>query len=125
MQRPIPLHVTTAFALLFLLIAVALADEAKGWFGFAANVDVDSALNPTVQSIKIDSVVADSPAARQGLEAGDELIEAESVAVPGCKISELQARMNKRVGETLHLRLKHAGGEIYAANLIAIAKPKA
>jgi C-terminal processing protease CtpA/Prc len=123
MRRSIRIRFITA-ACLLLLAAIAIADETKGWFGFAANVDVDGVTDPTVQSVKIDSVVAGSPAASQGLKAGDELIEAEGMAVAGCKASELQARMSKRVGEILHLRLKHAGGENYAVDLVAAAKPK-
>jgi C-terminal processing protease CtpA/Prc len=123
MHRCIPIHVGACW-LLLLLTTIAVADDTRGWFGFAANIDVDGTLSPTVHSMKIDSVVAGSPAASQKLAAGDEIIEAEGLAVPGCKARALQARMDKRVGETLHLRLKRAGGEIYSVNLVAATKPK-
>ena len=118
------LRVVGVCCLYLLLTASAVADDSKGWFGFVANVDVDGMLSPTVQSIKIDSVVAGSPAANQKLAAGDEMIEAEGLVVAGCKARDLQARMDKRVGETLHLKLKHANGEIYSTNLVAAMKPK-
>jgi C-terminal processing protease CtpA/Prc len=106
------------------LATIAVADEAKGWFGFAAIVDVDATSSPSVKSIRIDSVVAGSPAEKQKLAAGDEIIEAEGLLVADCKAQDLQVRMNKHVGETLHLKLKRAGGETYSANLVAAAKPK-
>ena len=123
MRRYAPLRLAPACCLL-LATVVAIADDGKGWFGFAANIDVDGMLRPTVQSIRIDTVVAGSPAASQGLATGDYVVEAEGLAVPGCNARELQARMEKHVGETLHLRLKRTSGEVYSANLVAAAKSK-
>ncbi len=112
-----------AYCLFMVLATIVVADEAKGWFGFAAIVDVDGTFSPMVKSIRIDSVVAGSPAEKQKLATGDEIIEAEGLLIADCKARDLQARMNKHVGETLHLKLKHASGETYSANLVAAVKP--
>jgi C-terminal processing protease CtpA/Prc len=116
----------TRFAGLLLLSVTVIpaAADAKGWFGFAAKVDVDGFISPTLRSIKIASVVTGSPAQVHGLATGDEIIEVEGVAVAGCKARELQPLMEKKIGETLHLRVKHASGETYSADLVAAIRPK-
>jgi len=116
--------ITFAGLLLLSMMASAAAGEAKGWFGFAAKVDVDGFISPTLRSIKIASVVTGSPAQNQGLATGDEIVEVEGMAVAGCKARELQPLMEKKVGETLHLRVKHANGETYSADLVAATRPK-
>lgn len=106
------------------LTTAAVNATEKGWFGFTASVNAESmfSLNPTIRAIKVASVEHDSPAARAGLTAGDEVLELESVKVAGHKANELKSLMQKSVGETLHLRLKHADGREYSAALVAAAK---
>ncbi|GAA0710376.1 PDZ domain-containing protein [Dokdonella soli] len=114
--------------LLFLGLCVPLlssaADE-KGWFGFAVSVETEGfSLNPTLRSIKIEKVIPASPAAAQGLAAGDLVLEVQDTLVAGAKARELQATMHKAVGESLRLKLKRGDAEPYVVTLTAAARPK-
>ena len=78
-----------------LLGARLLAAAEKGWFGFTADVQAESvfSFDPTIRAIKIGKVEPDSPAARAGLAAGDEILELENVKVTGNKASQLKPHM--------------------------------
>ena len=114
--------------LTFCLAIVCIAGEAeagKGWFEFVIDVDVPRfSVNPVVRSATVIKVLEGSPAAKQGLAKGDQLIEIEKLTVAGGKAKELQSAMQKSVGETLHLRLRRNSGEVYSAALVATSKPK-
>jgi C-terminal processing protease CtpA/Prc len=76
-----------------------------------------------VESLAIDAVFPDSPAARAHLGKGDAILEIEGKPVAGMDPETLASAMQRSVGETLHLRLRHAGGEPFAAALVAAAIP--
>ncbi len=116
---------TACVIIAILLGAGPIAAAEKGWFGFAAHVTAGSifSFDPTISTIKIEKVEPNSPAARAGLVAGDEVLELENVKVTGNKASQLKPHMQKTVGQTLHLRLRHADGREYSAVLTAAAKP--
>lgn len=115
--------------LLAALLAVTIsaradAAEEKGYFGFKLAVETSGfVLNPTVKFVKVKSVAQNSPAAAQHLSIGDEIVEAEGRPVPGGKALELRPILQKRAGETVHLRLKRANGETYSAAITAIKRP--
>jgi predicted metalloprotease with PDZ domain len=115
-----------ALALLLLglvLSAGAMAGE-RGYFGFAPEVSAGGFfLNPTVKRIAIHSVAPDSPAARGGIRAGDEVVDVEGVAVVGSKALKLRGLAEREVGQTLHLRLRHPDGTVYAVALVAVKRP--
>jgi C-terminal processing protease CtpA/Prc len=118
---------TKTLSLAFILLAtlspaVAEAEE-KGWFGFALAVKGSGLINPTIKSVVIHSVSSGSPAAAQHITVGDEVIEIEGTPVPGHKANELKPLIEKRLGETLHLRLKRVRGENYSATMIAVRRP--
>jgi C-terminal processing protease CtpA/Prc len=101
----------------------ALADDA-GYFGFGIEVDGEGFfLNPTLKSVKVDAVVPASPAALAGVAVGDQVVEVESRAIAGAKARDLEPLLKKRVGESLHLRLKRSSGETYDATLVAGVRP--
>jgi C-terminal processing protease CtpA/Prc len=77
----------------------------------------------SIESLAIDAVFPDSPAARAHLGRGDEILEIEGKPVAGMDPGTLQSAMQRSVGEALHLRLRHAGGETFAAVLVAAAIP--
>jgi C-terminal processing protease CtpA/Prc len=103
--------------------AVALADE-TGYLGLAIEVDGEGFfLNPTLKSVKVTAVTPSSPAALAGIATGDLIIEAESRVVAGAKARDLEPLLKKRVGESLHLRMKRPGGETYDATVVASVRP--
>ena len=117
--------VLSAFAaLLAAQIAVqAQAEPKPGTFGFAIDVDGEGFfLNPTLKTVTIKSVVPGRPAATAGMKPGDQVVEVEGRQVLGAKARELQSLMKKNVGETLALRLRKPGGELYVVSLVAAAK---
>jgi C-terminal processing protease CtpA/Prc len=101
----------------------AVAAE-PGWFGVTYTVHADGFLNPTIESVSVASVRADSPAGRGQVGVGDEVVAVDDHVVAGSKARELQALMTKVVGEAVHLRLKRANGEVYTVTLIAALSRK-
>jgi C-terminal processing protease CtpA/Prc len=113
------------FALMATVLAAtaAIAGE-KGWFGFALAVDVTGTpLNPKLHTVKVDSVIAASPAAAAGIAPGDLFVEIEGISVEGANAYAVKAAMQKSVGETLHLKVKHGTDAPHDAALIAVPKP--
>lgn len=104
-----------------------LAATEKGWFGMVVNVTAESmfSFNPTLKTVTISKVEPGSPAATGGLAVNDQVIEVEGITIAGRKAKDVETVMQKKPGETLHLRLKHASGQLYSATLVAVAKPKA
>lgn len=101
---------------------VGAASREQGWFGIRYAVETEGLLSGTIKSVAISAVRPDSAAAEH-VTAGDVVIEVENQAVAGSRASTLRALLCKSVGETLHLRLRSATGEIYTATLIAGRKP--
>ena len=115
-------------ALALLLLGLVLSGGAmageRGYFGFAPEVSAGGFfLNPTVKRIAIHSVAPESPAARGGIHAGDEVVDVEGVAVVGSKALKLRSLAEREVGQTLHLRLRRPDGAVYAVALVAVKRP--
>jgi C-terminal processing protease CtpA/Prc len=121
MNRRSPLMLLAAAVLLFSPLASQAAE--KGWFGFAISIDADGILNPKLRSIKIDKVFPASPAANAGLSAGDMIVEMEGIVVAGATADGLKTAMQKSVGETLRLKIKHGADASRDVSLIAAPKP--
>jgi regulator of sigma E protease len=116
-------HALCILLLGVLLSGVAMAGE-RGYFGFAPEVSAGGFfLNPTVKRIAIHSVAPDSPAARGGIRAGDEVVDVEGVAVVGSKALKLRSLAEREVGQTLHLRLRRPDGAVYTVALVAVERP--
>jgi C-terminal processing protease CtpA/Prc len=86
-------------------------------------LDYDRATRKTVESLAIDAVFPNSPAARAHLDKGDEILEVEGKPVAGMAPEALHAAMERGIGQPLHLRLKHPSGEMFSAVLVAAAIP--
>ncbi len=113
-----------AVMLLVLTLSPAQGEEARGYFGLGVSIDGEGFfLNPTLRSVTIQKVAPKSPAASAGIVPGDQIVEVEGRAIAGTKARELEPLMRKKVGQTLHLLLKHPSGGSFKANLIAVAKP--
>jgi len=107
---------------LSLTSTLALA-ATPGVFGMSLNVKAGGwFLNPTIETLTIDAVTPDSPAALAHLAAGDEVIELDGHAVAGAKANDLKPLLRKTVGERLSLRLKRKSGEVYSVILVAVPK---
>lgn len=110
------------FALAIALPAGVFAAE-RGVFGFSMTVDSDGfSMNPTLRSIKILTVMPESPAALAGMKAGDEVIEVAGRSVAGAKARELQALAEKEVGQSLNVKLRHPEGGVAVITMVAVDK---
>ena len=80
-------------------------------------------MNPTLRSVKVESVAASSPAASASLASGDFVIEIEGSVVAGAKANTLKAAMQKDVGESLHLKVKRGTDAPRDISITAVVKP--
>ena len=109
-------------ALLLLLTSSVWAGE-RGCFGFGFKIDGEGVFwNPTLRSATIEKVAPNSPAALAGMQTGDEVIEVASKAVVGAKGKDMQALIEKDIGEPVKMKLKHASGEVVEITMVAKAK---
>ena len=113
--------------LLFTVMAftgtIVVAGE-KGWFGFAMAIDLEGApLDPKLRTIKVESIVPSSPAAFAGLTPGDLVLEIEGITVAGANAATVKAAMQRSVGESLHLKIKHGADAPRDVVLTAAPKP--
>ena len=109
---------------LLLLCATAASAGERGYFGFGLEVATKGFfLSPEVTSLKISKVVPGTPADRVGIRAGDTILRVEDMVVVGSKALDLKARAARDVGQTLHLQLRHADGQTFAVNMVAVPRP--
>ena len=113
-----------AVLLLALLAGGARADD-HGYFGFALKVITKGFfLAPTVSDLTIDKVMPGTPAERAGIRSGDRILEVEGKPVAGSKALDLKASATRQVGQTLHLTLRHADGQVYKVAMVAVPHPE-
>ena len=112
-----------ATLLLVLLAGGARADD-HGYFGFALKVVTKGFfLAPTVSDLTIDKVMPGTPAERAGIRPGDRIVAVEGKPVAGSKALDLQASATRMPGQTLHLTLRHADGQVYSVAMVAVPHP--
>ncbi len=99
----------------------AWADEAKGTLGFAAKVDADGLFSPTLKTVHIQSLQPGLPAALAGVAVGDSILEVDGIKVAGAPAGAMAARMKKKPGESVQLKLSRPSGETYVVTLVAVA----
>ena len=110
------------FALLLALTSTAWAGE-RGYFGFNPEIDAEGVFwNPTLRAVTIAKVAPKSPAEAAGMKQGDAVLEVASKAVAGANGKEIQALLEKDIGESVRLKLKHANGEVVEVTMVAVAK---
>lgn len=111
-------------ALAALLINAGAYAAGKGWFGLVVHVDADAKwFRTVVKAISVERVVPGSPAAKAGITAGDTVLEVQGITVAGGAGDQLQAAMKRSAGETLRLKVSHAGGEPREVTLVAMPEP--
>jgi len=115
-MKPLP----SFAAIAFLLAAVSASAGEKGYLGVALSVDGEGFfLNPILKSVKIEKVLANSPAAKAGIEAGDLLVEIEGKNVAGTRANDMKPYMQREVGQTVHLAVQKASGEVKLLSIVA------
>jgi len=108
--------------LLCLLVGAAWAAD-RGYIGLAITVDGEGFfLNPTLKSVKVETVVPNSPAALAGMRAGDLIVEVEGHAVAGTKADVLKSYLQRDVGQSTRMLVRKATGETVAVVLVAAQK---
>lgn len=120
-MRPMSLRFI-AVLLLGLLAGRAQAED-HGYFGFALNAETQGFFSPTITRLTIDKVLPGTPAERAGIRAGDRIVEVEGKPVAGSKALDLKASATRLPGQTLHLTLRHADGQVFHAAMVAIPHP--
>jgi C-terminal processing protease CtpA/Prc len=121
---------TALFATLLMSAALLVSSPAraasdKGTFGFSVSVESESlSLDPTLKTVTVTKVRADSPAALAGIAVDDHIVEAEGHVVAGAKARQLQPLMTRKVGDTLHLKLARPDGKEYGVTLVAVARKR-
>ncbi|MEO7105698.1 MAG: PDZ domain-containing protein [Rhodoferax sp.] len=110
------------FALLLSLTSAVWAGE-RGYFGFGFKIDGEGVFwNPTLRSVTIEKVAPHSPAALAGMQSGDEVVEVDGKLVVGAKGKDLQGHIEKEIGESVKMKLKHTSGESVEISMVAKAK---
>ena len=110
------------FALLLSLSSAVWAGE-RGYFGFTPEIDAEGMFwNPTLRSVTIAKVAPKSPAYAAGMQQGDAVLEVAGKVVAGANGKEMQALMQKDIGESVRLKVKHADGNVVEIALVAVAK---
>ncbi len=79
--------------------------------GIEAAVSVDGFFSPEIATFRIQGVTEGSPAARAGLEGGEDVLAIEDCEIPGCEASIAKKLMKRKAGEVLTLRIKKDGKE--------------
>ncbi len=112
-------------ALLVLSVVVSCAAWAgeRGYFGFGMNVDADGMFwNPILRSVTIKDVAPQSPAASAGMQAGDAVLEVAGKPVAGAKGKEMQAAIEKDIGESVQIKVRHPNGDVAVLTMVATAR---
>ncbi len=109
-------------ALALSLFATFSGASERGYFGFATTIDAEGFFNPTVNSIKVASVVPNSPAAKAGIAAGDYIVEVEGQPVAGAKGDTIKPYMQRELGQSTRFVIKKVTGE--NVQVVLVAGPK-
>lgn len=120
---PMQTRFTTAVLVLFLSLSSVVWAGERGYFGFGFKIDGEGVFwNPTLRSATIEKVAAKSPAAVAGMQAGDEVLEVAGKVVAGAKGKDIQALIEKDIGDSLQMKVRHANGDTAVLTMVAAAK---
>ena len=113
---------TVAIGLLLLagFASGAFAGE-RGFVGLSLAVELEvSTANPTLREVKVVKVLTASPAAEAGIQRGDLIVEVEGHPIAGASALELQAMMQRDVGQPLRLSIQRGKAAPFPVTLIAV-----
>jgi C-terminal processing protease CtpA/Prc len=123
-QRSAAFTATVLGALVLLGSGAPVRAADPGWFGLAVSADVEEhSPGPTLRSLSVRETAPGSPAARAGLAAGDVILEIQGVEVAGMTTDALKAAMQRSVGETLHLKIRHGATDTREVAMTAAPRP--
>jgi C-terminal processing protease CtpA/Prc len=109
---------------LLTLVPASHASE-KGYLGLAIAVDGEGFfLNPTLKTVTVQKVTPNSPAARAGIEVGDQIMEIEGKKVIGAKANDLKPYMEREAGAQLRMVIKKASGELSQLSVVLAQRPQ-
>jgi C-terminal processing protease CtpA/Prc len=115
--------ITVAALALAAALGPASAQDERGVFGLAFEIDGEGfILSPTLKTITIKAVTGGMPADLAGIKIGDQIIEVEGKVVAGAKARDMEPHLKKNIGQSVALRLKRPGGEVYQVSMVAVAK---
>jgi len=105
--------------------SAAIAGE-RGFFGLSLAVELDgSTTSPTLREVKVVKVLTASPAAEAGIQRGDLIVEVEGRQVTGASALELQALMQRDVGQPLRLTIQRGKAAPIGVTMTAVvARPE-
>lgn len=119
MRRRILISLCTLF---FSFPLFVFASE-RGDTGMTITMDAEGMFwNPIVKSLTVAKVSPKSPADLAGIVVGDELIEIGGKTVVGSRGKELMPLMQKNIGESVQIKIKHSNNETLVVNLTFAAK---
>lgn len=117
-----PLH-RLLLAATFAMAAFAAQAAEPGVFGFQVSVDGEGFfLNPTIKEVRIDKVLAKSPAEAAGIAAGDQVVEIEGHPVTGTKADVLKPYLKRDVGQATRFVIRKSDGSVRTLTLTPVAK---
>lgn len=99
------------------IISLNVLAEETVKLGVIGQVGVDGFFSPTVNSFFVKSVMANSPAEKVGLVAGDKIISIDGCKIPGCSASKAKKLMQKKAGEILLLVIEKQDGSQVTLNI--------
>lgn len=105
------------FIFCFIIISFGAFADAQGEKGFKMDVNVSGFFSPEITKAIIKSVVKNSSAEKQGIEAGHEVVAIDGCRIPGCSASEAKKSLQKSVGEIVILSMVKPDGETYEAEV--------
>jgi C-terminal processing protease CtpA/Prc len=114
--------VTVSSLVLATALGSAAAQDERGVFGFGFEIDADGFISPTLKTITVKALTAGSPADLAGMKIGDQVIEVDGKVISGAKARDLEPHLKKNVGQSVSLRLRRPGGEVYSVSMVAVAK---
>jgi C-terminal processing protease CtpA/Prc len=112
-------------ALCSLAVTATLAGAAeRGFLGISYSIDGEGfVFNRIVKSVKVNNVVLRSPASREGIRIGDEILEVDGKRIPGSRVSELKPLLDKQAGQTIRIVLRKSSGQTHTVRVALEARP--
>jgi C-terminal processing protease CtpA/Prc len=92
----------------------------KGKMGFSLDIAVEGGFfNPSLESVKVKSLVAGGAAEKAGLLVGDQILKIADCAIPGCPADDAKDLMKKNKGESVSFLIKQADGTEVTKTVVA------